>query len=141
MAEPGQCVHEHPGEGTMQRILFIDDEPGIRLLFGDVLTQEGYEVSEASSSAVALKRLREEPFDAVILDINLRAEHGLKLLVRLVAEYPQVPVILCTAYSSFADDHTTRLAASFVVKSCDPSELLQEVRHVLSGRKPGPAMG
>lgn len=118
-----------------QRILIVDDEPSIRLLFCDVLTEEGYEVSEAPSSAVALELLCREPFDAVILDIKLRAENGLKLLEKLVPEYPQLPVILCTAYSSYADDYTTWLADSFVVKSCDPSELLQEIRRVLASSK------
>jgi DNA-binding NtrC family response regulator len=119
----------------MPRILIIDDESSIRLFLSDVLAEEGYEVSEAPSSAAALEQLRREPFDAVILDIKLRAENGLRLLEKLVVKYPRLPVILCTAHSSFADDNTTWLAESFVVKSCDPSQLLQEVRRVLSGRK------
>ncbi|MBI3949571.1 MAG: response regulator [Acidobacteria bacterium] len=118
-----------------QRILIVDDEPSIRLLFCDVLTEEGYEVSEAPSSAAALELLRREPFDAVILDIELQAENGLNLLEQLVVDCPQLPVILCTAHDSYADDDTTWLAESFVVKSCDPSQLLQEIGRVLAGRK------
>ncbi|RMG53887.1 MAG: response regulator [Acidobacteria bacterium] len=116
----------------MGRILIIDDEPGIRLFFSDVLTEQGYRVSEAPSGAVALKLLSREPFDMVIMDIDLRSENGPRLLERLVAEYPRLPIIVCSTSCSFADDPLAQLAKSSIVKSCDPGELLREIRRILS---------
>lgn len=118
----------------MGHILIIDDEPSIRLFFSDVLTEQGYRVSEAPAGVVALKILGREPFDVVIMGINPRSENGPGLLERLVAEYPRLPVILCSTSCSFADNTLVRLAESLIVKSCDPGELLQEIRRILSGQ-------
>lgn len=116
----------------MRHILIIDDEPSIRLFFSDVLIEQGYRVSEAPSGAVALKLLSREPFDMVIMDINLRLENGPHLLERLVTEYPRLPIIVCSTSWSFTDDPLARLAKSSIVKSCDPGELLREIRRILS---------
>ncbi|GBC76976.1 Transcriptional regulatory protein GlrR [bacterium HR08] len=118
----------------MAKILIVDDEPNIRLLYTAVLTEREHEVVEAENGRQALEALEREPFDLVILDIRLRAESGLDLLQEIVARYPQVPVILCSAYVSFQDDYTSWLAHSYCVKSSDPRALLEEVERVLSGR-------
>jgi DNA-binding NtrC family response regulator len=118
----------------MAKILIVDDEPNIRLLYTAVLTEKGHEVVEVENGRQTLEALEREPFDLVILDIRLRGESGLDLLQEIVARHPQVPVILCSAYVSFQDDYTSWLAHSYCVKSSDPRALLEEVERVLSGR-------
>jgi DNA-binding NtrC family response regulator len=120
----------------MAKILIVDDEPNIRLLYTAVLTEEGHEVVEAENGGQTLDALEREPFDLVILDIRLKAESGLDLLQEIVARHPQIPVILCSAYISFQDDYTSWLAHSYCVKSGDPGALLQEVERVLARRSP-----
>jgi len=120
----------------MAKILIVDDEPNIRLLYTAVLTEEGHEVVEAENGRQTLDALEREPFDLVILDIRLKAESGLDLLQEIVARHPQIPVILCSAYISFQDDYTSWLAHSYCVKSGDPGALLQEVERVLARRSP-----
>jgi|DewCreStandDraft_5_1066085.scaffolds.fasta_scaffold00029_140 DNA-binding NtrC family response regulator len=118
----------------MAKILIVDDEPNIRLLYTAVLTEEGHEVVEVEDGRHALDALAREPFDLVILDIRLKAESGLDLLQEIVARYPQIPVILCSAYVSFQDDYTSWLAHSYCVKSSDPRALIEEVERVLARR-------
>ncbi|MCS6816515.1 MAG: response regulator [Blastocatellia bacterium] len=118
----------------MAKILIVDDEPNIRLLYATILTEGGHEVVEAEDGHQTLKALESEPFDLVILDIRLKAESGLDLLREIAARYPQIPVIICSAYASFQDDYTSWLAHSYCVKSTDPRALMEEVERVLAQR-------
>ena len=118
----------------MNRILVVDDEPNLRLVYREVLGEEGYEVLEAESVKETLDTLKREPVDLVVLDIKLRSESGLDVLQRITKEFPTIPVVLCSAYVSFQNDYTSWLADSYIVKSSDPQELLREIRRVLSKR-------
>lgn len=116
----------------MARILIIDDEPNVRLLYATVLSESGHEVREASSGSEAMRCLEHEPVDLVILDIKLGRENGLELLQEIVHRHPRVPVILLTAYTSFQDDYTSWLATRYVVKETNVTAFLHEVDRVLT---------
>ncbi|MGH7808286.1 MAG: response regulator [Thermodesulfobacteriota bacterium] len=118
----------------MNRILVVDDEPNLRLVYREVLGEEGYEVLEAESVKETFDILNREPVDLVVLDIKLRSESGLDVLQRITKEFPTLPVVLCSAYVSFQNDYTSWLADSYIVKSSDPQELLKEIKRVLSKR-------
>jgi len=116
----------------MNRILVIDDEPNLRLIYREALSEGGYKVLEAESSQETFDILKRETVDLVVLDIKLRSESGLDVLQRIANEFPNLPVILCSAYVSFQNDYTSWLAESYIVKSSDPEELLGEVKKVLN---------
>jgi DNA-binding NtrC family response regulator len=116
----------------MNRILVIDDEPNLRLIYREALSEGGYKVLEAESSHETFEILKRETIDLVVLDIKLRSESGLDVLQRIANEFPNLPVILCSAYVSFQNDYTSWLAESYIVKSSDPEELLGEVNKVLN---------
>ena len=118
----------------MNRILVVDDEPNLRLVYKEVLSEEGYEVLEAESIKETFEILNREAIDLVVLDIKLRSESGLDVLQRITKEFSNTPVVLCSAYVSFQNDYTSWLADSYIVKSSDPEELLKEVKRVLSKR-------
>jgi len=118
----------------MSRILVVDDEPNVRLVYKEVLSEEGYDVLEAESAKETFEILNHEPVDLVVLDIKLRSESGLDVLQRMTKEFPNIPVVLCSAYVSFQNDYTSWLADSYIVKSSDPDELLKEVNRVLIKR-------
>ena len=118
----------------MARLLVIDDEANIRLLYAQELGDEGYEVVTAGTVAEALQRLDEQTFDLVILDIKLKSESGLDLLQLIVRERHNLPVILCSAFSCYKDDFSAWLADGYVVKSSNIEELKLEVDKVL-GKK------
>jgi DNA-binding NtrC family response regulator len=116
----------------MAKILLVDDEPNIRLLYRQELTDEGHEIVEAEDGKEAWAALERETLDLIILDIKLKTESGLDLLQKMIAKYPHIPVILSSAYVSFQDDYTTWLARAYCVKSSDLQDLLKEVRRVLA---------
>jgi len=119
----------------MARLLLVDDERDIRHLFAVELEDEGYQVETAASVAEAEAALARTSFDLMILDVQMPGESGLQLLQRLASERSTLPVILCTAYSSYKDDFSSWIADGYVVKSSDFSELKSEVARVLEKKK------
>lgn len=118
----------------MTRILVVDDEANIRLLYSQELTDEGYDVLTAASAAEAAEKLREYDCGLMVLDIKLKNESGLDLLQQVVKERQSMPVILCSAFSCYKEDFSAWLADSYVVKSSDLQELKDEIRRVLAKR-------
>lgn len=115
----------------MSRILVVDDESSIRLLYSHELADEGYEVVTAATAVEAVETLRKNDFDLILLDIKLKNESGLDLLQQIVKERHNLPVILCSAFSCYKDDFSAWLADGYVVKSSDLRELKDEIRRVL----------
>ena len=116
----------------MNKILVVDDEANIRLLYSEELAEEGYYVVTASSTAEAVDKLQECVFDLAVLDIKLKNESGIDLLQKLVKERHEMPVILCSAFSCYKDDFSAWLADGYIVKSGDLTELKQEIARVLA---------
>ncbi|MGH7799185.1 MAG: response regulator [Thermodesulfobacteriota bacterium] len=118
----------------MDRILIVDDDKNVRLVYNEVLSDVGYEVLEAENGKETFDILDHEPIDIVVLDIKLRSESGLDVLQKITKRFPKLPVILCSAYASYQDDYTSWLAESYIVKSTDLDELLREIDKVLQKR-------
>lgn len=116
----------------MSKILVVDDEANIRLLYAEELADEGYEVVTAASTTEAVEKLQEGAFDLAVLDIKLKNESGIDLLQKLVKERHEMPVILCSAFSCYKDDFSAWLADGYIVKSGDLTELKLEIARVLA---------
>lgn len=115
----------------MSKLLVVDDESSIRLLYSHELADEGYDVTTAATAMEAVEKLQKDDFDLILLDIKLKNESGLDLLQKIVKERHNIPVILCTAFSCYKDDFSAWLADGYVVKSSDLQELKDEIRRVL----------
>ena len=120
---------------NMTKLLVVDDEANIRLLYAQELSDEGYEVVTAGTALEAVEKLEGADFDLVVLDIKLKNERGIELLQRIVKERHTLPVILCTAFSCYKDDFSAWLADGYVVKSSDMQELKDEIKRVLAKRQ------
>ena len=118
----------------MSSILVVDDEPNIRFIYNEVLSDEGFDILEAESGIDTLDIMGRELIDLVILDIKLRTGSGLDVMQRMMKGFPDTPVVLCSAYVSFQNGYTSWLADSYVIKSSDPEDLLREVKRVLQKR-------
>jgi DNA-binding response OmpR family regulator len=116
----------------VNKILVVDDENSIRLLYSEELTEEGYAVTTAATAAEAAEKLLREDFDLMVLDIKLKNESGIDLLQKIVKERHSLPVILCTAFSCYKDDFSAWLADGYIVKSSDLQELKDEIKKVLA---------
>ena len=117
------------------RILVVDDEAGIRLLYSQELADEGYAVDSAAGIDEALALLQRNQYDVALLDIKLKNESGLDLLQKIVKERHDMVVILSTAFSCYKDDFSAWLADGYVVKSSDTQELKDEIRRLLAKKR------
>ncbi len=119
----------------MSRLLVVDDEASIRMLYAQELGEEGYEVVTAGTALEAVEKLQEGAFDLILLDIKLKNESGLDLLQNIVKDRHDLPVILCSAFSCYKDDFSAWLADGYIVKSSDLQELKDEIRKVLAKKQ------
>lgn len=117
------------------RILCVDDEPNIRLLFEQELGDEGYAVETASSGTEALERIGANTPDLLLLDIRMEDMTGLELLQRIRAAHPDLPVIMVTAVRGLRDDITVEgdeWVVDYITKPMDLNDLRSKVRRALS---------
>ena len=84
----------------MIRVLIVDDETRLVEAIKKKLTQEGMDISTASSAAEALSLMKKETFDVCVLDIRLTDMDGIGLLARLKEMQPILEVIMLTGYAS-----------------------------------------
>ena len=124
-------------EEDVPRILVVDDEDDLRLLYTDELEDEGYDVAGAGTVGEARELLSRETFDLVVLDIQMKGESGLDLLKEIARDNKDLPVVLSTAFSMYKDDYSSWLADAYVVKSSDLSELKDQVRTLLGKKHEG----
>jgi DNA-binding NtrC family response regulator len=120
----------------MARILVVEDEASLRLLYRNELEIEGYEVSDVGTGADALKVLEYEKIDAVVLDLRLPDVYGLQLLNDMLSYRRNLPIIINTAYDQFREDFHSWGAEAFVVKSSDLSELKHVLARVIPAMPP-----
>lgn len=114
------------------RILVVDDDEFIRLLYKKELADAFFEVKTVASAAEAFAALEEDTFKAVILDIELDDMSGLEALCRLREIAPETPVIINTAYSIYKSDFKSWMADGYVVKSSDLGPLKSRIKELVS---------
>lgn len=119
------------------KILVVDDEPVIRTLLEDTLTDAGYSVETAPEAKTAMEKLRADKFDLAILDYMMPEETGIDLLRRIKEEGIGVGVIILTAYASLESSvEALRLGAEdYLSKPINRDLLLHSIETVLSKRR------
>jgi DNA-binding response OmpR family regulator len=115
-------------------ILIVEDESNEALLYREEFEDAGYEVTVATEAEAALAAVKAHRPDLVVLDINMPGKDGLDLLRELLDLDRKLPVVLNTAYREYQQQFLSWAAAAYVVKSSDPTELLQTVSNVLAGQ-------
>jgi len=115
----------------MKKILVVDDEEPIRILYKEELEDEGYEVELAGSGPEALEKLNRSKPDLVTLDLKMPGMGGLEVLSKIRELDTKLPVIICTAYGDYRRDLTSWASDAYVVKSSDMSELKDTIRTFL----------
>ena len=117
------------------RLLIVDDEEGIRLLYKEELEEEGYDTEIASSGEEALEKLKDAKVDLVLLDIKMPGMDGVEVLRRVKEKWKNLPVILCTAYPHYKQEFGTWASDAYVVKSSDLKELKAKIKDILKDKK------
>lgn len=120
----------------MARILIVDDEEHIRMLYEEELLGEGYQVSTSATGINILKLIEEKRPDLIILDIKMTDCNGLDILQIVRNRYYDLPVILSTAYETYKSDIKSMAADFYVVKSSDLKELKRKIKKALEAKVP-----
>lgn len=111
-----------------KKVLVVDDEKHIRMLYQEELETEGYTVATSNGEEDILDVIERESPQVVVLDIKLGSNRsGLDLLQEIRSQDQELPVILSTAYDTFQHDLKSIAADYYVVKSVDLSELKSKV--------------
>ena len=82
------------------RILIVDDEPNIRRILQVAFEKLNYETCLAENVEAALTILAESTFDAVLTDVTMPGKSGYELLVEVRRLWPNLPVVIMTAYGT-----------------------------------------
>lgn len=117
----------------MERILIADDDAGIRQLLRDFLEEEGYDVTEAETSAEVLSAVSSDGNAPalVLMDVRMPDKSGIDVLRDLSETYGnQLPFIIMTAYgsSSIAIDAMQLGAYDYITKPFDLDDVLLTIR-------------
>jgi two-component system, response regulator, stage 0 sporulation protein F len=116
----------------MKRLLIVEDEEALCLLYKEELSREGYDVITVHDAEQALKMLAEEAFDLIITDIRMPGRDGVELITEIMGLRKDVPIIINTAYQSYRDDFMTWAADAYVVKSSSLDELKSKIKELMS---------
>ncbi len=112
------------------KILVVDDDPSIRMLYKEELEDEGYDVVVASSGEQAIELFQRENPDLVTLDILMPDMDGIQVLRKMKEIKPRLPIVMSTAYD-YRDDFAVWASEAYVVKSSDTTELKDTIRKLL----------
>lgn len=118
-----------------EKILYIDDEPAIARVAEIALSALGYQVTIETRSTRALKRFQTAPefFDLVITDQTMPELTGLELAQAMLELRPELPIILCTGYSSALTEEEAYDVGimSYMAKPTNQKVLAETVRKLL----------
>lgn len=123
----------------MIRIMIADDHAIVRKGLKQILeqSQEMQVVAEHANGADALRWIRSNDCDVVLLDIAMPGRGGIEVLKQLHEEKPKLPVLILSIYPE--DQYAVRLikagAAGYLTKESAPEVVAEAVRRVASGKK------
>ena len=122
-------------------VLLVEDEPNMARTLAKILQRKGYDVATAVNGKEALEQLATAVFQVVITDLNMPVMDGMQLLRRLQGDPPPTgerrllspPAIVLTGHGSTqaAVDAMKLGAWDYLVKPCNPDELLMTIEQVL----------
>ena len=122
------------------RILCIDDEPGVIELISLILRSQNIQVDGASSGQEGLEAMRQNPPDAVLLDIMMPEIDGWEVYKRMRSEaaLKDIPVIIVTARNSSFEEVIARERAGvddYITKPFVPNQVRESLSRVLKLEK------
>jgi DNA-binding NtrC family response regulator len=112
------------------RLLLVDDEESYVNVLSKRMTKRNFEVSSALSGAQAIRIMRKQDFDAVVLDLKMEDMDGIEVLKILKTMAPELPVIMLTGHGSetAAREGIAFGAFDYLTKPCDLDELIEKIR-------------
>lgn len=121
-------------EGSMTRVLIIDDAKFMRDKIREILETEDLQVAgEAGNGEEAVLLYQELQPDLVIMDITMPVKNGIEALKDMIQLNPKVKVIMCTAMRQkrIVVEAIEAGAKDFIVKPFEETKVVEAIRHVL----------
>jgi len=120
------------------KILIVDDEPNVRLMYHSALESEKYELYEADSGPMALEECKQRKHDAAILDLRMPGMNGLELLEKMHEQGVNTPAVIITAFADVPNAvNAMKLGAiDFLKKPILPDQLRGIVKDILVRNEP-----
>jgi DNA-binding NtrC family response regulator len=120
------------------RILLVDDEEDFASTLAERLGLRGFQAEVATRGTDALRRVREDDFSVLVLDVKMPGIDGLGLMAQIKRKRPHLPVILLTGHGSAADVKAGMKEGAFdyLMKPIDIDELIEKIRDA-AGREKG----
>lgn len=117
------------------KILLVEDDRALREALGITLELGGYAYRAVDSAEAALSALQQDMFSLVVSDVNMPGMDGHELLALIRKRYPQIPVLLMTAFGAVARavDAMREGAIDYLVKPFEPNTLLELLRRHING--------
>ena len=117
----------------MAEILIIDDEKAIRKTLTEILSFEGYKISEAADGEEGLKKFKEKSYDLVLCDIKMRKLDGIEFLQKAGEINADVPVIMISGHGNIetAVEAVKKGAYDYISKPPDLNRLLITIRNAM----------
>ncbi|MDW6001518.1 sigma-54-dependent transcriptional regulator [Vibrio mangrovi] len=114
---------------AQSKVLIVEDDEGLREALVDTLALAGYEWVEADCAEEALVKLKTESVDIVVSDVQMAGMGGLALLRNIKQHWPNLPVLLMTAYANIEDAVAAMKegAIDYMAKPFAPEVLLNMV--------------
>lgn len=118
---------------AQSKVLIVEDDEGLREALVDTLALAGYEWLEADSAEDALVKLKSNAVDIVVSDVQMAGMGGLALLRNIKQNWPNLPVLLMTAYANIEDAVSAMKdgAIDYMAKPFAPEVLLNMVSVML----------
>jgi len=98
---------------AQKKVMFVDDEEGVRLAWNRYLSEHGFDVTTAEDGEKAISKLRSEKVDVVVSDLKMPAIDGIELLQWIHDEQPDTRFILLTGYGNEKVERTVRELGAF----------------------------
>lgn len=115
----------------MSTILHVEDENSVRFLYKEVFEELGYTIVQAASGEEALKFLKGNRPDLIILDLKMPGMGGRAFLEKFHKMKLKIPVVVSTAYPYLQGHPSTLGVDAYVVKSGDMTELVEKVHGLI----------
>jgi DNA-binding response OmpR family regulator len=114
-----------------KKILLVEDERPLCLLYEEELSREGYEITAVMDAEAALAALRSTVFDLIVTDIRMPGKNGIELITEIMGLRKDIPIIINSAYQSYKEDFMTWAADAYVVKSSSLDELKAKIKNLI----------
>jgi CheY-like chemotaxis protein len=128
---------ETKSSSKKRKILIVDDEVDLRMMFKDILGSSGFETDEAEDGVVCLEKLSKEKYDLILLDLMMPRMDGMEALTQIKQnpdKYGTAPVLILTNLTSDVaiKEGFERKADGYLIKTeLTPEQVIKEIEKVI----------